>query len=69
MDNQRLKQAVAAVKRTRRKFNRLAERAESIDGRLAALPEPPPLDRPLRLLLLLSVLLFAGLIGLLAWLG
>lgn len=69
MDPTRLNQAASAVKRTRRKFNRLAERGDELDARLSALPDAAPVDRPLRLLLGLAVLLFAGLIGVLAWLA
>ncbi len=66
MDAERLKHALAAVKRTRRKFNRLSERSGVLDERLSELPEPPPLDRPLKLMLLVAVAAFAALIGLLA---
>ncbi len=69
MDPERLRRTLAAVKRTRRKFNRLSEHADSLDARLSELPEPAPVDRPLTLVLLASVLAFAALIGLLAWLG
>lgn len=69
MDDSRLKRAVAAVKRTRRKFDRLAERATEIDTQLAELPEPPKLDRPLLGLLVLAVVVFGALIGVLAFLG
>lgn len=69
MDEQRLKQAVDSVERTRNEFDELAERASEIDTQLTELPEPPKLDRPLLGLLVLAVVVFGALIGVLAWLG
>lgn len=69
MDENRLQRAIAAIKRTRGKFDRLAGRASEIDTQLTELPEPPKLDRALVALLVLAVLVFGGLIGWLAWMG
>lgn len=69
MDDSRLKQAEASVKRTRDEFDELAERAVEIDTQLEGLPEPPRLGRALVMLLVLAVGVFAALIGVLAWLG
>lgn len=69
MDEQRLKQAVDSVERTRNEFDELAERASEIDTQLTELTEPPKLDRPLLGLLVLAVVVFGALIGVLAWLG
>lgn len=69
MDEQRLKQAVDSVARTRNEFDELAERASDIDTQLTELPEPPTLGRPLLGLLVLAVVGFGALIGVLAYLG
>lgn len=69
MDDSRLKQAEASVRRTRDEFDELAERAGEIDMQLEALPEQPRLGRALVVMLVLAVGVFAALIGVLAWLA
>lgn len=69
MDDSRLKQAEASVRRTREEFDELAERAGEIDTQLEELPEPPRLGRALLMMLLLAVGVFVALIGVLAFLG
>ncbi len=69
MNEHRLRQAIDSVERTRSEFDELAERAGEIDAQLADLPEPPKLARPLLGLLVLAVVVFAGLIGVLAYLS
>ncbi len=65
----RLKQAEASVRRTRDEFDELAVRAVDLDAQLEGLSEPPRLARALAMLLVLAIGMFAGLIGVLAWWG